>query len=476
MHAKMGFAILLAVIVCVGCAAKSAELGVPDEMKAASLPKENVEYEILRSFNPCRQDEAYGADMLLKNQPSEEALTEFVLNLTRDYDMAVIRLFADKALFDIDQIQNTGRQVCPSPDLAFKGKVLTYNKFFVQGEASEKLKKMCGLIFGKHDLEWEQFRGPYGLLYGTIVRFDEKGNQRNVIKIPQEEVITSHRSHNDIPVDYISIRPGSFQMGCRRMDNACRKDQQKHAVTITKAFLIKKTEITVGEFREFVSATGYQTDAEKDGSCEFFGEADNIQSSGSNWGNLNFDQADSHPVVCVSWNDAIAYANWLSEQRGLSKCYNGDKWDQSCTGYRLPTEAEWEYAGRGGLEGMRYPWGDGYICGKMNYCEAKCPSSWNHTGCDDGFANTAPVGSFEANGFGLHDMSGNVWEWTWDWYEKVIPEEPVTNPIGPSTGQHRTIRGGGWESHPYNCRLAKRQWDVPAYRSNFLGFRLVVGE
>ena len=154
-------------------------------------------------------------------------------------------------------------------------------------------------------------------------------------------------------------------------------------------------------------------------------------------------------MVFVNWNDATAYAKWV--------------------GKRLPTEAEWEYAARGGLVGKRYPGGD-----EISHDDA----NWGNTvNGKDKWSKCAPVGSFEANGYGLYDMAGNVWEWCQDWYgSDYYNNSPTKNPPGPDTGSRRVLRGGGWLLKTNYLRVASRDnYGSPNARNNHFGFRCVSG-
>jgi formylglycine-generating enzyme required for sulfatase activity len=182
-----------------------------------------------------------------------------------------------------------------------------------------------------------------------------------------------------------------------------------------------------------------------------------------------------HPVHSVNWYDVVKWNNARSEKEGKVPAYYEDgamiqvyrsgekapagvKWD---AGYRLPTEAEWEKAARGGVAGKLYPWGTDEIDPTLaNYGDSKK-------------GGTTPVGSYGANGYGLYDMAGNVWEWTWDWYGEYA-QTAQTDPRGPSSGSLRVIRGGSWNFNAGLCRVAGRGVINPGYRYSINGFRSVL--
>ena len=247
----------------------------------------------------------------------------------------------------------------------------------------------------------------------------------------------------------ILVRGGTFQMGSNDGED---DEKPVHSVTVSD-FYLGKYEVTAAEFKAFVDATGYQTDADKGGNSWVYTETWK-QQSGVNWkyetrGNLRPSSEYNHPVIHVSWNDATAYCEWLSKKSGLK--------------YRLPTEAEWEYAAGGGSTGRTKWSGTSNENDLINYA--------NNAGNKDGFATTAPVGSLQANTLGLHDMSGNVYEWCSDWKD-TYPSSAQTNPVGPSSGFNSVIRGGSWNGDPQLCRVANRYTGTPVSRNVSVGFRL----
>jgi formylglycine-generating enzyme required for sulfatase activity len=169
---------------------------------------------------------------------------------------------------------------------------------------------------------------------------------------------------------------------------------------------------------------------------------------------------DDHPVVYVSSLDAIKFCQWLGQKDGKQ--------------YRLPTEAEWEYAARG-IDGRKYPWGDQDHRGDFaNFADASTTFPWRDPQVHDGYAETSPVGAFPrgASFFGIHDMSGNVWEWCLDFYQ-ALPGAPKRNPRGLASGSKRIYRGGSWKSRFSNLRATARSANAANYSCNDVGFRIV---
>jgi len=255
--------------------------------------------------------------------------------------------------------------------------------------------------------------------------------------------------------EMVWIAAGSFQMG--DIQGGGESDEKPvHRVSITQDFGMGRYEVTVGEFRQFVNATGYRTEAEKGDGCYIYKNGWNKKRD-ANWRNPYFSQNDNHPVVCISWNDAVAYAEWLSQQTGKK--------------YRLPTEAEWEYVARAGTT-TKYWWGNTASHDYANYGADSCCSPLARG--KDRWEYTAPVSSFAPNQFGIYNTVGNVWEWTQDIYSSDYYKNTIySDPTGPSTGSDRVYRGGGWYGTATYCRAALRDGGSPGVRDYDLGFRLL---
>lgn len=239
-----------------------------------------------------------------------------------------------------------------------------------------------------------------------------------------------------------------------------------HPVRITRSFFMSATEITVGQFRQFVQETNYKTDAEKgDGGMIYSKKEDRwVPQKGAKWDAVPWRIADDQPVVFVSWNDAQAFCRWLSNKEKRT--------------YRLPTEAEWEMACRGGSAWVRFPWGD-RLPGErdMNFGDGNPKLPESLTTVDDGYEYVSPVASYAPNGFGLYDMDGNVMEWVQDNYERNYYENsPLNDPQGPQVGTSKVNKGGNWYASPADCRCAFRGFSGADMSFWNLGFRVVVEE
>jgi formylglycine-generating enzyme required for sulfatase activity len=275
---------------------------------------------------------------------------------------------------------------------------------------------------------------------------------------------------NTIGMKLQYIPPGKFTMGSAESEPGREAQEVPHEVELTKGFYMSVHEVTVGQFKQFVADTKFQTDGERDGKGAYgingAGKIEEMHAKFT-WKNPGFGQTDDHPVVSVSWSDAKAFCKWLSEKEKKT--------------YRLPTEAEWEYACRAGTK-TAYVHGvdpEGLATmgnGADATARAKFPGWSIGIKAKDGHIFTAPVGQFKANAFGLCDMHGNVWEWCEDWYEpNSYPKEKQVDPTGPATGKAKVQRGGGWSSDAKRLRSASRVGrDSVAYRGCYLGFRVVL--
>jgi formylglycine-generating enzyme required for sulfatase activity len=227
------------------------------------------------------------------------------------------------------------------------------------------------------------------------------------------------------------IPAGEFSMG----SNDGNDDEKPVHTVYVDAFYMDVYEVTVGQYKKFIKATGHRALPD--------------------WVST-YSPTDNHPVVGVSWDDAQSYCKWA--------------------GKRLPTEAEWEKAARGGLVGKKFPWGDSNPDGSQcNFADRNTSYFWSDKNVNDGYQYCAPVSSFSPNGYGLYNMAGNVWEWCEDWYvDNYYANSPARNPQGPTGGQYRVCRGGSWVVYPNYLRAADRVRGVPTSGFYGLVFRCVV--
>jgi len=289
------------------------------------------------------------------------------------------------------------------------------------------------------------------------------------LALAQTPGATRCASDDNTGPEMVVLPSGSFEMGSPIEESGRAEDEgPQHTVEIT-SFALAVCEVTVAEFRRFVLATGYRTETEESGvGCWHNSEVgvdDWEDRAQFNWQNaLHGGNEDNHPVVCVNWNDANAYAEWISELAGSE--------------YRLPTEAEWEYAARAGSVQARY-FGDGIQCGYVNgadHTTKKVYSGFKAVKCDDNYIHTAPVASFASNNWGLHDMLGNVWEWTQDCSHEDYAEAPADGSawLEDHGGDcdRRVLRGGAWDDKPSYLRSANRSRSSYDDAELFVGFRL----
>ncbi|MDR6685357.1 formylglycine-generating enzyme required for sulfatase activity [Arthrobacter sp. 1088] len=276
----------------------------------------------------------------------------------------------------------------------------------------------------------------------------------------------------------ISIPGGTYTMGDAFGEGYPRDGESPAHQVRLDSFTIDATTVTNKMFAAFVEETGYRTEAEVFGSSAVFhlistAKADDVLGvaagapwwlniRGAEWAHptgpdSQWEDIPDHPVVHVSHTDALAYCDWA--------------------GRRLPTEAEWEYAARGGLEGMRYAWGNELTPNGEHRCNIWQGTFPQRNTSDDGYLGTAPIKSFPPNAYGLYEVAGNVWEWCSDWFlPKYYRNSPTDNPQGPSIGAGRVMRGGSYLCHDSYCnryRVAARTSNTPESSSGNCGFRTV---
>lgn len=257
--------------------------------------------------------------------------------------------------------------------------------------------------------------------------------------------------------EMVLIPAGTFTMGCvdgrdDQIGGCFDNERPAHRVSVSP-FKISKTEITVRQFRHFVQATKYRTVAEQKGTCcVFSGWGKCANRAGASWKNPGYAIMDEHPVNCISYEDAIAYVDWLRRKTNRT--------------YRLPTEAEWEYAARGGNDSTLFPWGNTIGYNRMN-------CSMDH--CSDNFERPSPVGSFAPNPFGLFDMHGNLWEWVQDcWHDNYDGAPANGDAWSTAFCEKRLLRGGSWNITPRFLRSARRGKQPPNYREDDIGIRVAM--
>ncbi|MEO8235084.1 MAG: SUMF1/EgtB/PvdO family nonheme iron enzyme [Flavobacterium sp.] len=253
---------------------------------------------------------------------------------------------------------------------------------------------------------------------------------------------TSYGQSKNLIIQMVKVDGGKFLMGSPDENKIAENDEQKqHEVTVAN-FEINKLEVSVWEWKEYCKKTKKQMPANQV------------------WG-IN----DNYPITNITWNDAINYCNWLSKQDGYKPVYTfaGPNiiCDFTSNGYRLPTEAEWEYAAKGGKKSKNYNFSGSNVSNEI---------SWQQNNSEK---RPHAVGTKLANELGIYDMSGNVWEWCYDWYNKdYYKSEDGKNPTGPIRGEKKSVRGGSWDSKESYLRTSNRISTTPDRTYEFYGFRL----
>ncbi len=304
---------------------------------------------------------------------------------------------------------------------------------------------------------------------------------RETIAAEPEKTVT-----NSLGMQLVRIPAGEFLMGSNESKESLKKafphydpkrietlddEYPAHKVRITKPFYMGAHEVSIEQFKKYIERSGHKTDAESDGTGGWGYNAKSNAFEGRkleySWRSPGFAQQDSHPVVDVTWFDAVRLCDWLSKTEGRK--------------YRLPTEAEWEYACRAGST-TRFNNGDdpdeltksGAI---YDVDTSKVFPEWTPfaTKSSDKHQFTAPIGKFKPNAWGLYDMHGNVWEWCSDWHdEKYYANSPAEDPQGPDDGEVKIRRGGSWHTWPFYCRSSFRNWNSRTTRYVLVGIRVVM--
>ena len=278
------------------------------------------------------------------------------------------------------------------------------------------------------------------------------------------KILATHRgvvSSQGMKLAYIPA--GKFGMGSPRQEAGREAQEKVHEVELTQAFYLGTHQVTVGQFRKFVDDAKYRTEGERDGKGGWgVNEKGSLDKDGRfTWSSPGFKQTNDHPVVRVSWNDAQAYCRWLSKKENKT--------------YRLPTEAEWEVAARAGTWTATY---NGDPAGENCYASSPVlePIAWYDANSG---STTHAVAQKDANAWGLHDMLGNVWEWTADWFTASHrpdrSDQPAVDPVGPPMGVNRVLKGGSFLCHDSYChryRLAARTSSTPDSTTGHQGFRI----
>ncbi|WP_420842518.1 formylglycine-generating enzyme family protein [Halalkalibacter alkaliphilus] len=294
---------------------------------------------------------------------------------------------------------------------------------------------------------------------------------------PRIVMKSTKRRHDE---NLIELPGGEFLMGTNDKDGLEADGEGPVRNVYVKPFAVDRFAVTNEHFKEFIEETGYKTDAEKFGWSFVFhlfisDEAKRqvvgspqqtpwwLAVKGASWKqpeglDSTIEDKMNHPVIHVSWNDAVAYCKW--------------------SGKRLLTEAEWEYAARGGLVQKRYPWGDKLTHKKKHLCNIWQGEFPVKNTAKDGYVTTAPVDAFQPNEFGLYNVAGNVWEWCSDWFQNVHPNEKVIlNPKGSEHGTEKIMKGGSYLCHQSYCnryRVAARTKNTPDSSTGNMGFRCAV--
>jgi formylglycine-generating enzyme required for sulfatase activity len=335
--------------------------------------------------------------------------------------------------------------------------------------------------------------GSYTLTWGAVVGWTTPSPEAVTQSLEADGTLTFTGVYiEDVPVGFVSIPAGTFTMGSPEdepgRDPFGNGDETQHQVTLTHGIYVQTTEVTNQQYMElaqwaydhgYATATSVSLCDNLDGSTQELLDLDGYCEISFAGGTFTVDAGKAgHPVLDVTWYGSVAYCDWLSLQQGLPRAYNHATWQcnggnpYTAAGYRLPTEAEWEYACRAG---STTAFANGPITQPGYDCIPIDPSldlmGWycGNSGWPDGW--THPLAQKLPNVWGLYDMHGNLWEWCNDWLGGY--GGAVTDPVGPGAGSSRVIRGGGWDIFAQYCRSAYRYYNYPDYAYYNIGFRSV---
>ncbi|MFC3032990.1 SUMF1/EgtB/PvdO family nonheme iron enzyme [Pseudoalteromonas fenneropenaei] len=323
-------------------------------------------------------------------------------------------------------------------ELTIRSNVLD-DEVFINGVSFGSTKLVTSLAPGLHNIEirklgYETYSAQLDLKKAKTLRAKlVKKPEAIAAATPTAKTATNVVATDNKPQNKVVVIPaGQFKMG-DLTGNGLANERPVVEKVLSHSFAMQSTEVTVAQFRQFIERTGFVTESEKSKGCAYYKNGEPVWEIDYNWKNPGYTQQENFPVVCVSYEDAKAYSEWLSGETGLQ--------------YRLPNEVEWEYAARAGKD-SEYPWGN-EIGRNLANC-GWCGSEWSNK-------SPAAVAEFAPNGFGLYDTVGNVWEWT----QKRASQEDVT------------VRGGAWNFAPSLARVSTRLTLAPDFRANYIGFRLI---
>ncbi len=303
---------------------------------------------------------------------------------------------------------------------------------------------------------------------GVVTRLDDSDTDVTLTATITKGTATDTRSFTLKVVSvFVSVEGGTFTMGSPSSESERDSDEVEHEVTVD-SFYMSRYEITHREYIEFLNEAAVSETGQLNGNelidMDDVDVAVVYEEGKFSFKGTDYVSSENAPVMEVTWYGAAEYANWLSDKSGLPKVYKeigtSVKASWTVNGYRLPSEAEWEYAARGGNSSNGYKYAGGHSPGEVAWY-------WSNSG-----SKVHPVGGKNPNELGLYDMNGNVWEWCWDWYDDYSSGSQ-SNPSGPDSGSSRVRRGGSWDSSDRSLRSAYRSSSSPGYSDHNLGFRLV---